>query len=100
MSGGPTLGIGVIGAGIMGERALRALAEHAADVARVTGVWDQNPAALARAGAAASRSADEVIEGAECVYIATPPATHLAYARAALAAVLTTGGATTVPPRA
>lgn len=86
MSGGPTFGIGVIGAGIMGERVLRALAEHAADVARVTGVWDQDPQALARAGGTASRSVDEVIEGADCVYIATPPATHLGYARAAVAA--------------
>lgn len=81
-----SIGIGVIGAGIMGERMMRAVAEHAADLARVTGVWDQNPDALARAGAGASRSADEVIAGADCVYIATPPATHLSYARAALAA--------------
>ncbi len=85
-----TIGLGIIGAGIMGERLLRAAGEHAGDVVHVTGVWDHAPAALDRIGSLPgvkrAASAEAVIEGAECVYIATPPGTHLGYARAALAA--------------
>lgn len=86
-----TIGVGVIGAGIMGERLLRAALEHAGDVVHVTGIWDHAPAALDRVagsvpGLPRAASAEAVIAGAECVYIATPPGTHLGYARAALAA--------------
>ncbi len=86
-----TIGVGIIGAGIMGERLLRAALEHAGDVVHVTGVWDHAPAALDRVagggpGVQRAASAEAVIEGAECVYVATPPGTHLGYARAALAA--------------
>lgn len=83
-----TIGVGIIGAGIMGERLLRAAQEHAGDVVHITGIWDHAPAALDRVGGGVPRaaSAEAVIEGAECVYIATPPGTHLGYARAALAA--------------
>jgi predicted dehydrogenase len=86
-----TIGVGIIGAGIMGERLLRAALEHAGDVVHVTGIWDHAPAALDRVagnvpGLPRAASAEAVIEGAECVYVATPPGTHLGYARAALAA--------------
>lgn len=86
-----TIGLGIIGAGIMGERLLRAARDHAADAVHVTAIWDQAPAALSRIGAAlpgtaAAASAEAVIAGAECVYVATPPGTHLHYARMALAA--------------
>lgn len=83
-----TIGVGIIGAGIMGERLLRAAQEHAGDVVHITGIWDHAPTALDRVGGGVPRaaSAEAVIEGAECVYIATPPGTHLGYARAALAA--------------
>ena len=86
-----TIGVGIIGAGIMGERLLRAALDHAADAVHVTGIWDQAPAALDRIDAAVpglrrAESAEAVIEGAECVYVATPPATHLHYARLAMGA--------------
>ncbi len=83
-----TVGIGIIGAGIMGERLLRAAQEHAGDLVHVTGIWDRAPAALDRIGDLAphAASAEAVIQSADCVYIATPPGTHLAYARQALAA--------------
>ena len=86
-----TIGIGIIGAGIMGERLLRAALEHAAEAVHVTGIWDHAPGALDRLAASLpgvprAASAEAVIEGAECVYVATPPATHLGYARAAMAA--------------
>ena len=86
-----TIGLGVIGAGIMGERLLRAALDHAGNVVHVSGVWDAAPVALGRLsgrlpGVPQAASAEAVIEGADCVYIATPPGTHLRYARAAIAA--------------
>ncbi len=85
-----TVGLGIIGAGIMGERLLHAAREHASDLVHVTGVWDPAEAARGRIasalpGAAMAGSAAAVIEGAELVYIASPPATHLGHAGAALA---------------
>ena len=83
--------LGFIGAGIMGERLLRAAAGHAADTVRITGIWDPSAAAMDRIGAALPNvpradSAEAVIAGAACVYIASPPATHLAHAARVLAA--------------
>lgn len=85
------LKLGVIGAGIMGERMLRAAREHAADVVEVAGVWDRDASATGRVGAGLPGiplldSAAGVIQAADCVYIATPPASHLDYAGQALAA--------------
>ena len=45
--------LGVIGAGIMGERMLRAALDHAADTVQIVGVWDPSAAARARTGRAA-----------------------------------------------
>ena len=86
-----TIGLGIIGAGIMGERLLRAAQDQPTDAVHVSGLWDAAPAALDRIGAALpgvprAASAEAVIAGAECVYVATPPGTHLHYARMALAA--------------
>ena len=85
------LKLGIVGAGIMGERMLRAALEHASDLVQVTGVWDSAPAALDRLGHELPSlpllgSLHEAIEVADCVYIATPPASHLDYAGQALAA--------------
>ncbi len=86
-----TIGVGIIGAGIMGERLLRAALDHAGDAVHVSGIWDQAPAALDRIaaqlpGVPRAASAEAVIDGADCIYVATPPATHLGYARAGVAA--------------
>jgi predicted dehydrogenase len=83
--------LGIIGAGIMGERLALAARDHAADSVRVVGIWDPAPAASARVaalfpGLAVLDSAEAVIAAAECVYVASPPASHLGHARAALAA--------------
>lgn len=83
------LKLGIIGAGIMGERMLRAALEQAAGLVQVSGAWDCSAEALERVGAlgvTGSGSAAAVIEAADCVYIATPPASHLDYAEQALAA--------------
>ena len=81
----------IIGAGIMGERMLRAASDHAMDRVAITAVWDASPQALDRIegafpGTARSQSAAAAIDAADCVYIATPPATHLAYAGQSFAA--------------
>ena len=83
------IGLGVLGAGIMGERLLRAAPGQ--DAVRIAGVWDPSPEALSRLTAAlpgltVMGSATEVIAASECVYVASPPATHLPHARAVLAA--------------
>jgi predicted dehydrogenase len=82
------IGLGIIGAGIMGERMLRAALDQASGVVQVTGIWDPSPAALARIGGLAPHapSAATLIAGADCVYVASPPASHLNHAHAALAA--------------
>ena len=81
--------LGIIGAGIMGERMVRAAVEHAGDVLTVGPVWDAAAGAVERLGdvvAVRAGSAAEVIAGSDCVYVATPPGTHLEYAEQALAA--------------
>lgn len=85
------IGFGIIGAGIMGERMLRAAQEHAAQSVTIAGLWDPSPAARARLGAALPGlrwfdDAASLIAAAKCVYIASPPASHLEHAGAALAA--------------
>jgi predicted dehydrogenase len=74
--------LGIIGAGIMGERMLRAALGHAADSVRIAGIWDQSDATLARLAAGLPRvpqaaSAEALIAASDCLYIATPPAAHL-----------------------
>ncbi len=84
-----TVRLGIIGAGIMGERLLRAAQGHPS--VAISGIWDPAEAVTARLAAAlpgtvAAASAAAVIAGSDCVYVASPPATHLLHARAALAA--------------
>ena len=83
--------IGIVGTGIMGQRMLAALAPHPRF--EVKALWDPQPEVLAQAGAAvpAARLAtgldDLVADPAlQVVYIASPPARHLAGVRAALQA--------------
>ena len=54
------LKLGIVGAGIMGERMLRAALDHANDLVQVTGVWDLAPAALDPAG---PRAAERAVAG-------------------------------------
>ncbi|PJK28377.1 Gfo/Idh/MocA family protein [Minwuia thermotolerans] len=90
MANGPVR-LGIIGCGIMGERIVRATLAHDPALIRLTALWDPDPAARARLGAGLPDlpfvdDADDVIDRAETVYIASPPAAHLEHARAALAA--------------
>jgi predicted dehydrogenase len=78
-------GIGIIGLGVMGERMLRNLKKHPAFA--VVAAWDPDPAAADRLAAlhgearfardAADLAGDSAVT---CVYVASPPASHLAYA--------------------
>lgn len=82
---------GLIGAGIMGERMLRAALDQPAAALSVSGIWDPSAEAMARIGAALPEvpqlpDAAALIAASDCVYIASPPSSHLAHARAALAA--------------
>lgn len=90
MSDAP-LSIGIIGAGIMGERMLRAILDQSPELVRVAGIWDPSTEALARLKIALPavtflQDAPSVVAASDCVYIASPPASHLGHARAALAA--------------
>ena len=86
-----SVAIGVIGAGIMGERLLNAILAQDRSLLHACGLWDPAPAAMqrmARTFPQVPRMADAtaVIAASDCVYIASPPASHLDHARAALAA--------------
>jgi predicted dehydrogenase len=85
-----SLSIGIIGAGIMGERMLRAILDQSPELVRVAGIWDPSTEALARLKAALPAVAQlpdaaALIAASDCVYIASPPSSHLGHARAALA---------------
>ena len=79
--------IGVIGLGAIGHVTLASMAAH--DDYHVVCAWDPNPSACARVKDAhpdveIAAGADEVIGHADttAVYIASPPLTHVPYARA------------------
>jgi predicted dehydrogenase len=83
-------GIGIIGLGIMGERMLATMTTHGGH--RVVSAWDPSPTAMARLKAQhpdvwAVASAEALITdpAIRCVYIASPPASHLAHAGLAFA---------------
>ena len=86
-----SVAIGIIGAGIMGERLLGAILQQDRAMIHVSGIWDPSPDAMRRMEQtfpAVPRLPDAaaVIAASDCVYVASPPASHLGHARAALAA--------------
>jgi predicted dehydrogenase len=86
-----SVAIGIIGAGIMGERLLNAIQRQESGLLHACGIWDPAPAAMQRMERTfpeVPRPADAaaVIAASDCVYIASPPASHLTHARAALQA--------------
>jgi predicted dehydrogenase len=85
------IALGVIGAGVMGRRMLDAVQGQSASPVRVSALWDPSPAALERVGSAYPAvplvaDAAAVVAASACVYVASPPASHLGHARAALQA--------------
>ncbi len=86
-----SVAIGIIGAGIMGERLLTAILQQNPELLHACGIWDPAPAAMQRMAMTfpqVPRLADAaaIIAASDCVYVASPPASHLGHARAALAA--------------
>jgi Predicted dehydrogenases and related proteins len=86
-----SVAIGIIGAGIMGERLLNAILQQDPDMLHVCGIWDPSPEAMRRMEqnfpeVPRMSDASAIIAASDCVYIASPPASHLGHARAALAA--------------
>ncbi len=86
-----SIAIGIIGAGIMGERMLNAIRAQEPDLLHACAIWDPAPPAMQRMERTfpeVPRMADAaaVIAASDCVYIASPPASHLPHARAALEA--------------
>ena len=86
-----SVAIGIIGAGIMGERLLTAILQQDPALVRACGIWDPAPEAMQRIAKTFPRvprlaDAASVIAASDCTYIASPPASHLPHARAALAA--------------
>lgn len=83
------LRLSIVGYGIMGERLLRAALDHAADFVSISGVWDPSAEAMARLGrhlpqVKQAASAAALLDGTDVLYVASPPASHLGYAGAAL----------------
>lgn len=81
--------LGFIGFGIMGERLLRAALAHDPAVLVPSGVWDPSAGAMARLAEAlpvVPRLADRaaVLAASDCVYVASPPASHIDHASAIL----------------
>jgi predicted dehydrogenase len=81
--------LGILGFGIMGERLLRAALAQDPGVIRPAGVWDPAPEAVARLATIVPDvpmlpDPAAVLEACDCLYIASPPASHIAHAQAAL----------------
>ncbi|TBR29522.1 MAG: gfo/Idh/MocA family oxidoreductase, partial [Reyranella sp.] len=77
-----SVAIGIIGAGIMGERLLGAILQQDPALIRVCGIWDPSPDAMRRMertfpGVPRLADAGAVIAASDCVYVASPPASHL-----------------------
>jgi len=84
-------GIGIIGLGVMGDRMLNTMNAHGEH--RVVAAWDPSAGAMARLrgrypAIQPAASAEALIADPEvrCVYIASPPASHLDHAGLAFAA--------------
>jgi predicted dehydrogenase len=82
---GERIEFGIISLGVMGQRMLARLAEHPSAGARLA--WDPNPATVTEVrkrypALRIAATAAEVIgaPALDCLYIASPPASHLAYA--------------------
>ncbi|MFL5077331.1 MAG: Gfo/Idh/MocA family protein, partial [Microvirga sp.] len=81
--------LGIVGYGIMGERLLRAAIAHDPEVIAIARVWDPSSRAMDRLAdafpqAPRAASTHELVAESDCVYIASPPATHLGHVRRVL----------------
>jgi predicted dehydrogenase len=73
--------LGFVSYGIMGERLLRATLAQDPGVIAVAGVWDPSSVAMERVArdlpeVAQAGSVDDLVAASDCVYVASPPASH------------------------
>lgn len=85
------MALGIIGFGIMGERLLRAALAHDRETVTVAGVYDPAAAAQARLRETLPEvpvlaSPEAAVAACDCLYIASPPDSHLDHARLAMTA--------------
>lgn len=83
--------LSIIGYGIMGERLLRAALDHDSAIVSVAGVWDPSASAMARLREGLPQvhhfaSPDEAVAACDCLYVASPPSSHLDHAERGFAA--------------
>jgi predicted dehydrogenase len=81
--------LSIIGFGVMGERLTRAALDFDPNIVELAGVWDPSGRQMERLSAELPNaphlaSAEAAVAEADCVYIASPPLTHLGHARASL----------------
>jgi predicted dehydrogenase len=78
-----SVGLGIIGLGVQGRRMLARLGEHGG--VRAVAAWDPDASRLEGTGLEAAGSAEALVRmpGVDCVFIASPPAVHLAQANLA-----------------
>lgn len=86
-----SVNLGIIGCGIMGERILRVVLDNDDLDVSLAGVYepsDKRRKELAEEfpGITLTATRDELLNGSNCIYIASPPLTHLDHARTALSA--------------
>lgn len=87
----PPVSLSIIGYGIMGERLLRAALDQDPGLVTVAGVWDPSAEAMARLRDGLPQvhlfaSAEEAVAACDCLYVASPPSSHLEHAERGFAA--------------
>ncbi len=78
-----SLGLGILGLGVQGRRMISRLPEHGG--VRAVAAWDPDPSRRGDPGVALASSPEDLVRrpGVDCVFIASPPAAHLAQANLA-----------------
>jgi predicted dehydrogenase len=78
-----SLGLGILGLGVQGRRMISRLPEHGA--VHAVAAWDPDPLRLGNPGVPLAASPEALVgmAGVDCVFIASPPAWHMAQANLA-----------------
>lgn len=78
-----SIGLGILGLGVQGRRMISRLPEHGG--VRAVAAWDPDPRRLGDPGVVLAASPEALVRtpGVDCVFIASPPAWHMAQANLA-----------------
>jgi predicted dehydrogenase len=73
-----SVGLGILGLGVQGRRMMSRMPEHGG--VRAVAAWDPDPGRLGDPGVPLAGSPEELVAmaGVDCVFIASPPALHMA----------------------